>query len=45
MSAHMISDERARGSYERNSRMFPEEGPWFANTGGPWRDLPKARGA
>jgi transposase len=44
ISAHIIGDERTRGSSGRNNRMFMEGVLWIVRTGSPWRDLPEAFG-
>ncbi len=45
MAAHVIGDERTRGSSGRDNRMFVEGVLWIARTGSPWRDLPEVFGA
>src|SRR5206468_2349879 len=42
MAAHVIGDERTRGSSGRDNRMFVEGVLWIARTGSPWRDRPDA---
>jgi putative transposase len=37
MSAHIIGDERTRGSSGRANRMFVEAVVWIVRTGSPWR--------
>jgi len=44
MAAHVIGDERTRGSSGRDNRMFVEGVLWIARTGSPWRDLPEVFG-
>ncbi|WP_431272162.1 IS5 family transposase [Dankookia sp. P2] len=44
MAAHVIGDERARGSSGRDNRLFVEGVLWIARTGSPWRDLPEIFG-
>jgi putative transposase len=44
MSAHIIGDERTRGSSGRANRMFVEAVVWIVRTGSPWRDLPEVFG-
>ena len=44
MSAHIIGDERSRGTSGCNNRMFVEGVLWIVRTGSPWRDLPEAFG-
>ena len=44
MAAHVIGDERRRGSSGRDNRMFVEAVPWVVRTGSPWRGLPDAFG-
>jgi len=45
MSAHIIGDERTRGSSGRDNRMFVEGVLWIVRTGSPWRDLPDVFGS
>jgi putative transposase len=45
MAAHIIGDERSRGTSGRDNRLFVEGVLWIARTGSPWRDLPAAFGA
>ena len=44
MAAHVIGDERTRGSSGRDNRVFVEGVLWIARTGSPWRDLPEVFG-
>ena len=44
MTAHIIGDERSRGTSGRDNRMFVEGVLWIVRTGSPWRDLPDAFG-
>jgi putative transposase len=44
VAAHIIGNERTRGSSGRDNRMFVEGVLWIVRTGSPWRDLPEAFG-
>jgi putative transposase len=44
MAAHIIGDERSRGTSGRDNRLFVEGVLWIVRTGSPWRDLPAAFG-
>ena len=44
ISAHIIGDERTRGTSGRDNRMFVEGVLWIVRTSSPWRDLPEAFG-
>jgi putative transposase len=44
VAAHIIGNERTRGSSGRNNRMFVEGVLWIVRTGSPWRDLPEVFG-
>jgi transposase len=44
ISAHIIGDERTRGTSGRDNRMFVEGVLWIVRTGSPWRDLPAVFG-
>ena len=44
ISAHIIGDERTRGTSGRDNRMFVEGVLWIVRTGSPWRDLPEVFG-
>lgn len=44
MPAHIIEDERSRGTSGRDDRMFVEGALWIVRTGSRWRDLPGAFG-
>ena len=44
ISAHIIGDERTRGTSGRNNRVFLEAVLWIVRTGSPRRDLPKMFG-
>lgn len=44
MAAHIIGDERSRGTSGRDNRMFVEGVLWIVRTGSPWRDLPEVFG-
>jgi len=44
ISAHIIGDERTRGSCGRDNRMFVEAVLRIVRTGSPWRDLPEVFG-
>ena len=44
ISAHIIGDERTRGSSGHDNRMFVEAVLWIVRTGSPWRDLPERYG-
>jgi putative transposase len=44
ISAHVIGDERTRGTSGRDNRMFVEGVLWIVRTGSPWRDLPEVFG-
>jgi transposase len=45
MSAHIIGDERSRGTSGRDNRLFVEGVLWIVRTGAPWRDLPEVFGS
>ena len=44
IAAHIIGNERTRGSSGRDNRMFVEGVLWIVRTGSPWRDLPEVFG-
>ena len=44
ISAHIIGDERTRGSSGRDNRMSVEAVLWIVRTGSPWRNLPDVFG-
>ena len=41
IAAHIIGDERTRGSSGRDNRLFVGAVLWLVRTGMPWRDLPE----
>jgi transposase len=44
ISAHIIGDERTRGTSGRDNRMFVEGVLWIIRTSSPWRYLPEVFG-
>jgi transposase len=44
ISAHIIGDERTRGTSGRDNRMFVEGVLSIVQTGSPWRGLPEVFG-